>query len=142
MQFADDTIFFYEPSYHNVLVVKAILRSFEVVSRLRVNFHKSVVGLVGISQLDVFVFSKCLNCRQMELPFKYLGMIIGDNPRRLEFWSPIVDKIKSRLSRWRGKMLSLAIRICLIKSVISVLPLFYFSFFKAPITVCNQIRRI
>jgi len=44
LQFADDTIFFCEPSYHNVLVVKAILRSFEVVSGLRVNFHKSVVG--------------------------------------------------------------------------------------------------
>jgi len=33
-------------------------------------------------------------------------------------------------------------RICLIKSVISALPLFYFSFFKAPVGVCNQIRRI
>jgi len=39
-------------------------------------------------------------------------------------------------------MLSLEGRICLIKSVISALPLFYFSFFKAPIVVCNQIRRI
>jgi len=142
LQFADDTIFFYEPSYHNVLVVKAILRSFEVVSELRVNFHKSVVGSVGISQLDVLVFSKCLNCRQMDFPFKYLGMTIGGNPRRIEFRRPIVDKIKSRLSRWRGKMLSLAGQICLIKSVISALPLFYFSFFKAPIAVCNQIRRI
>ena len=85
LQFADDTIFFYEPSYHNVLVVKAILRSFEVVSELRVNFHKSVVGSVGISQLDVLVFSKCLNCRQMDFPFKYLGMTIGGNPRRIEF---------------------------------------------------------
>ena len=78
----------------------------------------------------------------MELPFKYLGMLIGGNPRRIEFWNPVVDKIKTRLSRWRGKMLSLAGRICLIKSVISALPLFYFSFFKAPIVVRNHIRRI
>jgi len=40
---------------------------------------------VRISQLDVLVFSKCLNCRQMDLPFKYLGMTIGGNPRRIEF---------------------------------------------------------
>jgi len=85
LQFADDTIFFCKPSCYNVLVVKVILRSFEVVSGLRVNFHKSVVGLVGISQLDVLVFSKCLNCRQMEMPFKYLGMLIGGYPRRIEF---------------------------------------------------------
>jgi len=130
LQFADDTIFFCEPSYHNILVAKAILRSFEVVSGLRVYFHKSVVGSVGISQLDVLVFVKCLNCRQMELPFKYLGMLIGGNPTRIEFWNPVVDKIKTRLSRWRGKMLSLAGRTCLIKSVISALPLFYFFFPK------------
>jgi len=35
-----------------------------------------------------------------------------------------------------------ASRICLIKSVISALPLFYLSFFKAPIIVCDQIKRI
>jgi len=33
-------------------------------------------------------------------------------------------------------------QICLIKSVINALPLFYFSFFKALVIVCNQIRRI
>jgi len=37
----------------------------------------------------------------MDLPFKYLGMIIGGNPRRCEFWNPIVNKIRSRLSRWK-----------------------------------------
>jgi len=33
-------------------------------------------------------------------------------------------------------------QICLIKTVINALPLFYLSFFKALIVVCNQIRRI
>jgi len=75
-------------------------------------------------------------------PFKYLGITVGGNPRRSEFWSPIVDKIKSRLSKWKGRLLSMAGRVCLIKSVISALPLYYFSFFKAPTVVCNTIRRI
>jgi len=78
----------------------------------------------------------------MDLPFKYLGMSIGGNPRRREFWNPVVKKFSSRLSRWKGRLLSMVGRICLIKSVISALPLFYFSFFKAPASVCNQIRRI
>ena len=124
LQFTDDTLFFCEPSYQNVLAVKAILRSFELVLRLRVNVHKSVVRAVGIPQLDKCVYSKCLNCRQMDLPFKYLGITIGGNPRRIAFWDPIVDKIKSRLSRWKGRLLYLAGRMCLIKSVITTLPLF------------------
>jgi len=141
-QFADDTIFFCEPSYHNVLVVKAILRSFEVVSGLRVNFHKSVVGSVGISQFDVLVFAKCLNCRQMELPFKYLGTLIGGNPRRIEFWNPVVDKIKTRLSRWRGKTYLWQVVYVLLNLLLVLYLYFIFLFFKAPIVVCNQIRRI
>jgi len=142
LQFANDTLFFCNPSYHNVLVIKAIMRSFELVSGLRVNFHKSTVGVVGISELDLLVYSKCLNSRQMDLPFKYLGMSIRGNPRKCEFWNPVVKRISSRLSRWKGRLLSMAGRICLIKSVISVLPLFYFTFFRAPVSVCNQIRRI
>jgi len=34
LQFVDDTLFFCEPSYHNVLVVKSILRSFEMAQGL------------------------------------------------------------------------------------------------------------
>jgi len=98
LQFANDTLFFCEPSYHNMLVVKAILKSFELVSRLRINFHKSEVRSVSISQLDKFLFSKCLNCRKMDLPFKYLSMVVDGNPRRVKFWNPIVDKIRSRLA--------------------------------------------
>jgi len=142
LQFADDTLFFCNPSYHNVMVIKAILRSFELVSRLRVNFHKSMVGAVGISELDKCVYAKCLNSRHMDMPFKYLSMVIGGNPRRCEFWTPILDKIRSRLSRWKGRLLSMTGQICLIKSVISALPLFYFYFLKALVGVCNQIRCI
>jgi len=113
-----------------------------LVSGLRVNFHKSTVGPVGISELDLCVFSKFHNSIHMGLPFKYLGMPIEGNPRKSVFWNPVVEKIRSRLSRWNGRLLSMAGRICLINSVISALPLFYFSFFRAPVSVCNLIRCI
>ena len=47
LQFADDTIFFGEPSMDNVTVIKAILKSFEMVSGLRINFAKSQFGAIG-----------------------------------------------------------------------------------------------
>jgi len=78
----------------------------------------------------------------MELPFKYLGMTIGGNLMRAEFWNPVVSKIRYRLSRWKDRLLSVAGRICLIKSVITSLPLFYLSFFRALVVVPNQIRKI
>ena len=46
------------------------------------------------------------------------------------FWEGVVDRIKTRLGRWKGRFISMAERICLIKSVISVIPLFYLSMFE------------
>ena len=99
-----------------MLTVKAILRCFELVSGLRINFYNHQVGSVGISQLDTVIYYKCLNCLQMKIPFKYLGMMVAGNPRRSVFWNPVVDKIRSRLSRWKDRILSMTGRICLIKS--------------------------
>jgi len=100
------------------------------------------MGVIGVNKVDLQVFSNCLNCRQMKLPFKYLGMIVGGNPRRVSFWDHVIDKIQSRLSRWKGRLLSMIGKVCLIKSVITALPLFYLSFFKGPITVCNKIMKL
>jgi len=130
LQFANDTLFFCKPLYFNVLAIKAILRCFELMSGLKINFQKSQVGSVDLTELDKRVYSKCLNCRKIEIPFKYLGMMVGGNPRKSAFWNPVVDIIRARLSRWKGRMLSMAGRICLIKSVVNAIPLFYFLYLK------------
>jgi len=102
LQFADDTLFFCQPKYQCILTIKVILRSFEVVSGLKVNFHKSQVGAIGVDDVDLNIFSNCLNCGRMEFPFKYLGITIRGNPRKEEFWRPIIHKIRSKLFTWKG----------------------------------------
>jgi len=137
------TLFFFcQPLYYNVLDIKAILRCFELTSELRVNFDKSHVGALGVSPENLYAFSKCLNYCQMVLPFKYLGMPIGGNPKRALFWSLVIEKIKARLSRSKRRVLSTVGRVCLIKSLINALPLIYFSTYKAPSCICNQIRKL
>jgi len=68
----------------------------------------------------------------MGVPFKYLGLEVGRNPRKTIFWEHVLSKLRARLNAWRRRFLSLAGRICLIKSVITVEPLFYLSLYKAP----------
>lgn len=53
LQFADDTIFLGEASVQNVLVIKAILRCFELVSGLKVNFLKSKLAVVALNNSTV-----------------------------------------------------------------------------------------
>ncbi|XP_028060751.1 uncharacterized protein LOC114264345 [Camellia sinensis] len=54
LQFADDTIVFCEAEENDILSVKRILRCFEVLSGLKINFHKSTVCGVGVQEAEKF----------------------------------------------------------------------------------------
>lgn len=141
LQFADDNLFMCEDSFSNVLSLKAILRCFELVSGLKVNFHKLKLAGINVDR-NFEVYTKTLKCSLMGIPFKYLGLEGGGNPKKKKFWESILSKISARLCAWMGRLLSLARRICLIKSIFTVIPLFYLSLFKAPESVYNKIISI
>ena len=46
------------------------------------------------------------------------------------------------MNRWNKRNISMAGRLTLIKAVLTTLPLFYLSFFKAPKTVINKLSSI
>ena len=132
----------FDGTTRSAYVIKAILRCFELVSGLRVNFCKTRIGGLGLDAIHLNNLSSILNCKHMKIPFLYLGLPIGGDPRKKQFWQTIVSKVKSRLSSWKGKLLSMTGRVCLIKSIISALPLYYLSFFKAPKCVCDELKKI
>ena len=141
-QFADDTLFICKDSFSNIFTIKAILRCYELVSGLRINFYKSKLAGVNVDRYFLEIYAKTLNCKTMTIPFKYLGLEVGGNPRKKQFWEPVVNKINASPSTWKERFLSMAGRICLIKSVCTAIPLFYLSFFKASVSVCNNIMSI
>ena len=111
-------------------------------SGLKVNFHKSKLVGVNIDEYALNTYAKTLNCNSMRLPFQYLGVEVGENLRTKQFWEPVVKKIEAKLTAWKGKLLSMAGRVCLLKSVFTSIPLFYLSIFRAPVAVCNRINSI
>nr|ABN08480.1 Putative non-LTR retroelement reverse transcriptase, related [Medicago truncatula] len=74
--------------------------------------------------------------------FVYLGLPIGGDHRRLLFWDPVLNTIKSRLSRWQNRFLSFAGRLILLNSVLTSLPIYVLSFFKAPSGIISSIEFI
>jgi len=78
------------------------------------------------------MYVETLNFDQMTIPFKYLSMLVRANSRKKQFWKPTIDKIKENLNVWKGRYLNLAGRICLIKSIFTPLPLYYFFVFQSP----------
>ena len=122
LQFTNDTLFVYESKVQNIMCIKAILRCFELRFGLKVNFYKSKIDAIGVHRNEVKMYSEILHCSLIDIPFTYLGLTIRGNPSRCSFWEPI--------SVWKGRNMSFAGRVCLIKSVINAIPLFFLSFLK------------
>jgi len=80
----------------------------------------------------------------MTTPFKYLGMMVGECHKKGVFWGGVVERLKTRLGRWKGSLLSMTERIWLIKFVLSsiLLLLLFLSLYKMPIVVLKKIERI
>ncbi|GAU24262.1 hypothetical protein TSUD_48500 [Trifolium subterraneum] len=132
LQFADDTLLVGVKSWANVRALKAVLILFENISGLKVNFHKSMLFGVNVNNSWLHEAASVMRCKHGCLPFLYLGLPIGGDSRRIQFWKPLLDKIHKRLSVWKCKNLSFGGRLVLLKSVLSSIPVYFFSFFKAP----------
>ncbi|CAL5355041.1 unnamed protein product [Camellia sinensis] len=142
LQFADDSLLFCEAEVEEVRKLKRVLRCFEILSGLKINFHKSAVCGVGVSTARMNEMAAVLNCKVKKLPLTYLGLPLGANPRKKATWKPVVDKVKSKLAGWKRKMLSFAGRLILVKTVTSALPVFYLSLFKLPEGVASELDRL
>ena len=83
-----------------------------------------------------------LNYKLGKVPFLYLGLPIGGNPRRLCLWDLIVTRIKYRWSGWNSRFLSFGGSLVLLKPVLTSLPIYVFSFFKAPSGIISSIESL
>ncbi|CAJ2641817.1 unnamed protein product [Trifolium pratense] len=132
LQFADDTLLLGVKSWANVRALRAVLVLFETMSGLKVNFNKSMLVGVNISDSWLGEAASVLCCKVGKIPFLYLGLQIGGDPRRLSFWDPVLHRLKNRLSGWKSRFLSFGGRLVLLRSVLTSLPVYALSFFKAP----------
>jgi hypothetical protein len=97
LQYADDTVCIGEASIENLWSLKAILRGFELISGLKVNFWKSCLIGVNVEEDFMLMATDFLNCRRGSIPFKYLGLPVGANPRKFSTWEPMLNVLKGRL---------------------------------------------
>ena len=124
LKFVDDTLILGEKSWANVRTMLAFLLLFESLLGLKVNFSKSQLVGVNVAGSWLSEAARLLQCRVGSLQFVYLGLPIGGNARRLSFWKPIIGRIKSRLSGWKSKHLSLGGRLVLLNLCLFMLFLF------------------
>ncbi|XP_058759607.1 uncharacterized protein LOC131660095 [Vicia villosa] len=119
LQFADDTLMVRNGSWKHIWAIKAVLmRGFELVVGLGINFHKSNLIGVNINSHFLEIATGFLSCRKEEKEFIFLEIPIGYNSRRISMWKGILTKMKNRLWCWKGRMLSFRGRLTFLKSML------------------------
>ncbi|GJT59260.1 RNA-directed DNA polymerase, eukaryota [Tanacetum coccineum] len=120
--YADDAVFIGEWSQDNLKGIMHILRCFSILSGMTINFQKSQLLGVGICDNHVIEAAKFIGCSTMKTPFRYLGILVGDNMANLKAWDETIAKMIKRLSKWKLNTLSIGGRLTLLKSVLGSTP--------------------
>ncbi|KAL8469170.1 hypothetical protein ACS0TY_032119 [Phlomoides rotata] len=111
LQYADDTIFACSGKTKFFLEIKRILRWFELVSGLKVNFDKSSLWGINIDYGVMENLGAKVGCEVEKALFSYLGLNVGFNHRNSSTWNNLVEKVKKKLAKWNWKHISFAGRI-------------------------------
>ncbi|GLT44935.1 hypothetical protein SLA2020_188080 [Shorea laevis] len=85
LQFADDTVIMGRADSSNIFMVKSILRWFELMFGLKINFSKSSVCGFNVSERWLKEAARVLQCGVGETPFIYLGIQVGGKPGSKKF---------------------------------------------------------
>nr|GEV68229.1 RNA-directed DNA polymerase, eukaryota [Tanacetum cinerariifolium] len=112
--YANDAVFIGEWSDVNLMSLVRILNCFYLASGLKINLQKSQVLGVGVSPNFTNHGVSLIGYGVMRTPFRYLGVSVGVQMSRNSAWANTIQKLHSRLSRWKVKTLSLESIITLI----------------------------
>ncbi|CAN1178585.1 Putative ribonuclease H protein At1g65750 [Linum perenne] len=97
-----------------------------------------VVGDVQYPEM----FAEQFGCDLGTFPSTYLGLPLGVRAIYKALWDPVVSTVTRRLSGWKAKTLSFRGRLTLVKSVLSSLPIYYMSMFRAPVGIAKRLENI
>lgn len=83
-------------SQMQIRLLRCVLRCFEVVSGLKVNFSKTIMeGVSEIVNLDMLAAD--MGCRMGQLPNTYLGLHLGALYKKEKVKVLVVERIQRRL---------------------------------------------
>jgi hypothetical protein len=119
--------------------MKLLLSVFEQLSGLKINLHKSEIFCFGEAKDYESQYEQLFGCKRGSYPFRYLGIPMHFRKLNNKDWEMIEERIKKKLSSWKGKYLSVGGRLVLINSVLSSLSMFMLSFFEIPKGVLEKI---
>jgi hypothetical protein len=97
LQYADDTLLIMQADVNQLLVLKQALKDFSKSTGLSVNYHKSCMLPINISEEQVQHLANDFGCIVGTMPFTYLGLPLGTTRPKIQDLLPLMDRMERRL---------------------------------------------
>jgi len=140
VQYADDTLIILDGDARQLFFLKSLITSFYLITGLKVNYCKSMMVPINVSEGKLDNLAATFGCSKGTLPFTYLGLPLGTERPRAEHFMPMVSKCEKRLIG-TSSFLNLAGRLQITNAVLSALPTFFMCSLKIPKGIIKQIDK-
>ncbi|KAM1078104.1 hypothetical protein ACFX19_025815 [Malus domestica] len=138
--FADDIMVFMRGTKRSMRNLMRFVEEYSLNSGQCINKLKSLVFLGKYASSRHAIIQKVLGVSRGNLPFTYLGVpIFQGRPKRIYFQA-IADKIRCKLTAWKGSLLSQAGRLQLINSVIQGILVYSFQIYAWPTNLLREVQ--
>jgi hypothetical protein len=138
VQYADYTLIILPTEAIQLFTLKGILRSFADSTGLKVNYGKSFLMPINISDDKALHLVNTIGCQVAQMPFTYLGLPLGTTMPPMEDFQPLSHRIEKRLLGL-NKLLSYYGKLTYVNSILSALPTFFMCAFKITIKILDQV---
>jgi hypothetical protein len=98
IQYADDTLIIAEGDPKQLFFLKSLLNTFSMSTGLKVNFNKSMIVPINVTQDKLNILAGTLGCSIGSMPFTYLGLPLCISRPRLQEFMPMIRKCENKLA--------------------------------------------
>jgi hypothetical protein len=113
------------PIKEDIQNLAGILKNFGEVTDLCTNFSKSSVVPICCENIDLDDVLEGIPATRATFPLRYLGLPLSVWCLRRRDFQHLEDKCAGRLPTWNGKLINLAGRVSLVKSVLASQAIYY-----------------
>ena len=119
MSFADDILVFTDGNIRSLDSIVEVFEYFAKISGLEISLEKSTIYLAGVSDARRQEMESRYSIQSGKLPVRYLKLPLLTKRMTIADYKPLLDRIKSRISSWTARHLSMAGRLALIHQLLS-----------------------
>ena len=97
LQYADDTLIIMEGCPVQIFFLKSLLNTFAASTGLKVNYAKSMMVPINITQDRIQHLANTFGCSVGSFPFIYLGLPLSLSKPNVEDFQPVVARCEKKL---------------------------------------------